>query len=74
MEAEFDKGNPMVATFGAVIQGGNYRFGDGLKYDASTATVSVDTAQTVTAGDARPVSSAAVHMEIGNVEALLATV
>jgi len=54
--------------------GGNYRFGSGLKYDALTNIVSVDTAQTVIAGDVRPVSASAVHTEIGNIEALLSTI
>jgi len=51
-----------------------YRFGSGLKYDPATRTVSVDTADAVTAGDIRPVTSAAVQVEIGNIEVLLHTI
>ena len=51
-----------------------YRFGYGLKYDPDTRTVSVDAADAVTAGDTRPVTSAAVQVEIGNIEVLLHTI
>ena len=54
--------------------GGQYRFGYGLKYDPDTRTVSVDAADAVTAGDIRPVTSAAVQVEIGNIEVLLHTI
>ena len=54
--------------------GGQYRFGYGLKYDPDTMTVSVDAADAVTAGDTRPVTSAAVQVEIGNIEVLLHTI
>ena len=56
------------------IDGGQYRFGYGLKYDPDTRTVSVDAADAVTAGDTRPVTSAAVQVEIGNIEVLLHTI
>ena len=45
-----------------------------LKYDPDTMTVSVDAADAVTAGDTRPVTSAAVQVEIGNIEVLLHTI
>ena len=54
--------------------GGQYRFGYGLKYDPDTMTVSVDAADAVTVGDTRPVTSAAVQVEIGNIEVLLHTI
>lgn len=57
-----------------IIPSEQYRFGDGLKYDPTTRTVSVDTADAVTAGDTRPVTSAAVQVEIGNIEVLLHTI
>jgi hypothetical protein len=56
------------------IDGGQYRFSYGLKYDPDTRTVSVDAADAVTAGDTRPVTSAAVQVEIGNIEVLLHTI
>lgn len=56
------------------IDGDQYRFGSGLKYDPDTRTVSVDTADAVAAGDPRPVTSAAVQVEIGNIEVLLHTI
>ena len=47
-------------------------YGDGLKYDAATRVLSVDTAQIVEEDNTRPVSSGAVYAEIGNIEVLLA--
>ena len=66
MDAEFQN-----ATFVPTLQ---YHFGSGLKYTPETRTVAVDTADAVAAGDPRPVTSAAVHVEIGNIEALLHTI
>lgn len=49
-----------------------YTIGDGLKLDKSTNTLSVDTAEAVEQDNTKPVTSAAVFVEIGNIEALLA--
>jgi hypothetical protein len=71
------EGNPELDTEFAdttQIYGPQYHFGSGLKYDPATMTVSVDTAEVVAAGDTRPVTSAAVQVEIGNIEVLLHTI
>lgn len=49
-------------------------YGDGLKYNWSTNTVSVDTASAVQAGNTKPITSAAVYTEVGNIDALLQTI
>lgn len=49
-----------------------YTIGDGLKLDEATNTISVDTAEAVEQDNTKPVTSAAVYVEIGNIEALLA--
>lgn len=43
-----------------------YQFGPGIKYDPATAKIAVDTAEEVTEGDTRPVSSGAVFRFIGD--------
>lgn len=48
-----------------------YTIGDGLKLDEATNTISVDTADAVEQDNTKPVTSAAVYVEIGNIEALL---
>lgn len=55
-----------------VVGGGglDYVIGDGLKVEGNV--LSVDTAQRVEEDNTRPVTSAAVYVEIGNIEALLA--
>lgn len=57
-----------------VGDGSSYNIGDGLLYDSETNTLSVDVAEVVTAGDHRPISSNAVHVEVGNIDALLQTI
>ena len=52
--------------------GGSYRIGYGLKLDIETNTLSVDTADKVEADNTKPITSAAVHAEVGNIEVLLA--
>lgn len=47
-----------------------YKIGDGLK--VVEGTLIVDTANVVEEDNTRPVTSAAVHVQIGNIEALLA--
>ena len=54
--------------------GGGYQIGSGLKLDAETNTLSVDTAEIVEKDNTKPVTSAAVFAEVGNINALLATI
>ena len=54
--------------------GGGYQIGSGLKLDAETNTLSVDTAESVEKDNTKPVTSAAVFAEVGNINALLATI
>ena len=54
--------------------GGGYTIGEGLKLDAATNTLSVDTADAVEKDNTKPVTSAAVYTEVGNINALLATI
>lgn len=51
-----------------------YKIGNGLKLDAETNTLSVDSADTVEQDNTRPVTSAAVYATVGNINALLATI
>ena len=76
MQAVMEEPAPMHAEFEGttVIPTPQYRFGYGLKYDAETRTVSVDAADAVLEGDPRPVTSAAVQVQIGNIEVLLQTI
>lgn len=53
---------------------GGYQIGSGLKLDAETNTLSVDTADAVEKDNTKPVTSAAVYAEVGNINALLATI
>lgn len=52
---------------------GVVKVGDGLLIDSS-GTVSVDIAEEIEADNTKPVSSAMVHTEIGNINALLETI
>ena len=54
--------------------GGGYTIGNGLKLDEATNTLSVDTADAVEEDNTKPVTSAAVYTEVGNINALLATI
>ena len=54
--------------------GGGYNIGSGLKLDPDTNTLSVDTADKVEQDNTKPVTSAAVYTEVGNINALLATI
>lgn len=63
-----------VAHSGGSSGGGGYNIGSGLKLDAATNTLSVDTAQAVEEDNTKPVTSAAVFTEVGNINALLATI
>lgn len=52
--------------------GGGYKIGDGLKLE--NGVLSVDTASEVQQDNTKPVTSAAVYTQLGNVEALLASI
>lgn len=74
----YNKGNLVAAINEARSSGGGagggYTIGDGLKLDAATNTLSVDTAAAVEKDNTKPVTSAAVYTEVGNINALLATI
>lgn len=74
----YNKGNLVDAINEARSSGGSggggYTIGDGLKLDATTNTLSVDTAEAVEKDNTKPVTSAAVYTEVGNINALLATI
>ena len=75
----YNKGNLVDAinearSSGGGSGGGGYTIGDGLKLDAATNTLSVDTAAAVEKDNTKPVTSAAVYTEVGNINALLATI
>lgn len=75
----YNKGNLVDAinearNSGGGSGGGGYTIGDGLKIDAATNTLSVDTAEAVEKDNTKPVTSAAVYTEVGNINALLATI
>ena len=74
----YNKGNLVDAINEArssgVSGGGGYTIGEGLKLDAATNTLSVDTAAAVEKDNTKPVTSAAVYTEVGNINALLATI
>lgn len=74
----YNKGNLVDAINEASgsggIGGGGYTIGPGLKLDAATNTLSVDTATAVEKDNTKPVTSAAVYTEVGNINALLATI
>lgn len=74
----YNKGNLVDAINEARSSGGSggggYTIGDGLKLDAATNTLSVDTAEIVEKDNTKPVTSAAVYTEVGNINALLATI
>lgn len=74
----YNKGNLVGAINEARSSGGSggggYTIGEGLKLDAATNTLSVDTAAAVEKDNTKPVTSAAVYTEVGNINALLATI
>ena len=74
----YNKGNLVDAINEARSSGGSggggYTIGDGLKLDADTNTLSVDTAAAVEKDNTKPVTAAAVYTEVGNINALLATI
>ena len=79
IEFDLKKRDPVDVSFSVSVRagggsGGGYIIGPGLKLDAETNTLSVDTADTVEKDNTKPVTSAAVYTEVGNINALLATI
>lgn len=54
--------------------GTKYQIGNGLILDAKTNTLAVDTADAVERDNTKPITSTGVYLEIGNINALLATI
>lgn len=70
-----DAKDNLVAAINEALKGGDsYKIGAGLKFDAKTHTLAVDTADAVERDNTKPVTSAAVHTEIGNIEVLLTAI
>lgn len=72
-----DKSTIVAAINEAARSGGGgtkYQIGNGLILDAKTNTLSVDTADAVERDNTKPITSAGVYLEIGNINALLATI
>ena len=57
----------------SAVPAGSLSIGNGLKWE-SAGKLAVDTADKVEQDNTKPVTSAAVHTEIGNIEALLAAI
>lgn len=76
IEFELKNRDPIDVSFNVSVRagGGGYQIGSGLKLDAETNTLSVDTAEIVEKDNTKPVTSAAVFAEVGNINALLATI
>ncbi len=72
LQGSMRAGGALTGRLGGSSGGGAvpYKIGDGLKVVNST--LMVDTADAVEEDNTRPVTSAAVYVEIGNIEALLA--
>ena len=66
----------MAALIESIETGGGtaYTIGHGLKLDAETNTLSVDTADKMEQDNTLPITSAAVYVEVGNINALLKTI
>lgn len=72
-----EKTNLVAAINEAARTGGGgtkYQIGSGLILDAKTNTLAVDTADAVERDNTKPITSASVYLEIGNINALLATI
>ena len=72
LQGSMRAGGALTGRLGGSSGGGAvpYKIGDGLK--VVEGTLMVDTANVVEEDNTRPVTSAAVFVEIGNIEALLA--
>ena len=74
-DLETNTKSDLVAAINEARKGEDaYKIGAGLKLDAKTHTLAVDTADAVERDNTKPVTSAAVHTEIGNIEVLLAAI
>lgn len=65
-------GNSLALTVKNGGSGQGYTIGYGLKVEEGT--LMVDAAEAVEADNTKPITSAAVHTEVGNINALLATI
>lgn len=77
IQFDLQEKKPVEISFSVAVRagsgsGGGYNIGDGLKLDTMTNTLSVDTADKVEKDNTKPVTSAAVYTEVGNINALLA--
>lgn len=73
-----DAKDTLVAAINEAARSGGggtkYQIGNGLILDAKTNTLAVDTADAVERDNTKPITSASVYLEIGNINALLATI
>lgn len=77
IQFDLQEKKPVEISFSVAVRagsgsGGGYNIGDGLKLDTMTNTLPVDTADKVEEDNTKPVTSAAVYTEVGNINALLA--
>ena len=73
LKGRLSGGGALTGTIGSSAGGGvPYQIGDGLKVVENV--LMVDTADRVEEDNTRPVTSAAVYVEVGNIEALLANI
>ena len=68
---EPDKWQQFVDEVKQAAATGGYKIGAGLVVDEETNTLLVDTAEAVEEDNTKPITSAAVYTQLGNVEALL---
>ena len=61
----------LTAEFAETMDSGGYVFGEGLKFDPDTSTLSVDMAESIEEGDMRPISSDALYQEFSALEQML---
>lgn len=70
--------NTLVAAINEVARSGGggtkYQIGSGLILDVKTNTLAVDTTDAVERDNTKPITSAGVYLEIGNINALLETI
>lgn len=64
----------LLKEFAGSGGGTAYTIGYGLKLDVETNTLSVDTADKMEQDNTLPITSAAVYVEVGNINALLKTI
>ena len=74
--AEFHENSSLNTKMDNIIKvpTGSYEFGHGLIYNRETNTVSVDVVNDVIEGELRPITSAAVQVQVGNIEVILRTI